>query len=140
MHIINETYHETTQFTPSEIVLGKKPKRPWKEFFEIPGTQEWSQEEKIKKARGNMHKFLKKRAENKNKNRKHFKFEIGQKVLIKEERKSYAEKNIAAKFLHVFEGPYIIKSIAGKDTYILEDENNIEGETFHLDNLREHFD
>ena len=43
-------------------------------------------------------------------------------------------------FLHVLEGPYIIKSIAGEVTYILEDENRIERGTFYLDNLREHFD
>ena len=143
MQIINETYNETTRSTPSEIFLGKKPERPWKEFFEILGTQELSrgtQEGKIEKARENMHTFLENRNERKNANKTHFKFKIGQKVLIKDERKSDAEKNIIAKFLYVYEGPYTIKGMTREETYILVNENNDKRGTFYLNDLSEHLE
>ena len=87
-----------------------------------------------------MHKFLKNWAERTNANKMHFTFKIGQKILIKDERKSDAEKNIIAKFLHVYKGPYTVKGITGENTYILVNENNEERGTFYVNDLREHFE
>lgn len=140
MEVMNNTHHETTKYMPSELFLNKKSIEPWKSHFKkIGDIQQLDYVEKLEKARENCATFLNRRAEKINRNKKHFVFYLGQKVLIKSDRRSDAEKNIIAKFQDIYEGPYYISRIVNKDTYELIDPfNNLKG-NYHISNLREYF-
>ena len=52
---MNETYHETTEFTPIELQLNKKPKRAWENWLNFPpNNSKMNYERKIELARENI--------------------------------------------------------------------------------------
>ena len=93
--IINETYHDTTEFTPYELHWNKKPNKMWAKWYQHEDKKsEMSYEEKINVARENIKKKGEKRKkefDNKNKNQ----FLIlneGDEVLLKANNISNNEK------------------------------------------------
>ena len=81
--IMNETYHDTTGYTPLELHFNKKPTRIWERYIKIQNNDDVPYERKLFLAREKMHGSLKKRANKKNKNRVHKTYEIGEKILLK---------------------------------------------------------
>ena len=60
---MNETYHETTEFTPIELHLNKKPKRAWENWLNFPpNNSKMNYERKIELARENISRKGKNRA------------------------------------------------------------------------------
>ncbi|KAL7290928.1 hypothetical protein TKK_0015655 [Trichogramma kaykai] len=74
--------------------------------------------DKVNEKRGNCDEFL-----------------MGDKVLIKCKNSSDQENKILAKFMQIYEGPYIIKSTLGENTYLLEDSNSRVKGQFHVNDL-----
>ena len=60
---MNKTYHETTQFTPIELDLNKKPKRAWENWLNYPqNSSKISYERKLEMANDNISRKGKNRA------------------------------------------------------------------------------
>ncbi|XP_023289070.1 uncharacterized protein LOC111674111, partial [Orussus abietinus] len=79
---INEVHHETTEFTPIEIHLNKKPSRFWKKWLKHEdNTAEPTYETKLKLVRETLEVKGKKRAEKFNQTHKLTNFTVGDKVL-----------------------------------------------------------
>ena len=52
---MNETYYETTEFTPIELHLNEKPKRAWENWLNFPqNSSKISYERKLKMAKDNI--------------------------------------------------------------------------------------
>ena len=107
-NILNETCHSTTEFTPMEIQLNKKPTRFWEKYIDIKSLDKYSYERKIFLTE----KRIKTKTEKQNSkiNKKHINIEynIGDMVMVKTLNVSDATNKIFSKFLDVFEGPYVI--------------------------------
>lgn len=136
---INETHHETTEYTPVELHLNAKPTRCWKNWIRVEtmGTQP-THEEKLYLARERISKKRKTRADRINQKVKPLdEFHPGQKVLLKANNVSDAENRQIAKFFMVYEGPYEIQNRVAANTYILRDlETKRERGQFHANDLK----
>ena len=134
---LNEIHHETTEFTTVELHLGTVLTRFWEKWLtplvkrEVPlGTKIMLARERIKKKRG-AH-AIKENA------RAHCtRYRIGDLVLVKACNLSNAADNLIAKFLTLYEGPYIIEEQRGPSTYKLVNPNTRETRgVFHASNFR----
>lgn len=137
-NIINETYHETTEYTPLELHTNKKPTRVWEKYFKpINMDAPHAHERKIFLAGERLKRKLTSRAKKENaKIKKHATFDQGSLVMVRTNNLSNLEKKQIAKFFHIYEGPYIVKRKIGIDTYLLQDEENKERGTFHVTHLK----
>ena len=136
-NIMNEVHHTTTEFTPIELQLNKKPTRFWQKYIKSKNTDELRYNEKLFLAKTRIQNKREKMNEKINRNRNIIKFNVGDKVLIKANNVSSKENKEISKFFDVFEGEYIIKKIVDDNTYILFDQNkNEERGMFHTENLR----
>uniref|UniRef100_A0ABD2X093 RNA-directed DNA polymerase n=1 Tax=Trichogramma kaykai TaxID=54128 RepID=A0ABD2X093_9HYME len=135
--IMNETHHETTEFTPLELHLNKKPERIWDRLLGVPPINDAIPvERKDQLAYDRIKNKRSRRADKVNEKRGNCdKFLMGDKVLIKCKNSSDQENKILAKFMQIYEGPYIIKSILGENTYLLEDSNSRVKGQFHVNDL-----
>ena len=134
---LNEIYHETTEFTPIELHLGTAPTRFWEKWLmplmkqEIPlGTKLMMARERIKRKR-------EAHATKENDNARGTRYKVGDRVLVKACNLSNATDNLIAKFLTLYEGPYIVKEQVGPSTFLLTNPNTGEGRgVFHATNFR----
>lgn len=140
-NIINQTYHSTTEFTPVEIFLNKKPDRIWKKYIYIDnGGKEIPYEQKLYLVKENVVKNRKKANENINKNREEISYQKGDLVTVKARNKSDALEGKISKFFDIYYGPFKIKETIGKYSYILEDINNIEKSgKYNVRDLRKYY-
>ena len=137
--IINETYHETTGFTPIELHLNTRPTRVWEKWLSVPPVSDVTHERKIFLVRDRAHHKLKTRAKRENQNKKHFTFQDNDLVLIKALPQSDAGDKKIAKFFHVYGGPYAIKQKINADTYLIIDKHGKERGKFHISNLKPYY-
>ena len=100
--------------------------------WEATSLEEW-----IWLARNTMHRKIKRCAEKRNENVKHFQFQLGDAVLVRANNVS-SEKHIA-KFFYVYEGPHFIKESVGTDTYLLSHSSNEIRGKFHLSLLKPYY-
>lgn len=122
---INEVPSTVTGETPFFIINKINPTRPWEteiiddEMFEV----------KMNKVRDRIRKINQDYERNENKKiKKHVKFEVGDKVVVKHLRVADRQRNINAKLLLPYEGPYSINKIFG-NSYELKylDKDKIRG-------------
>ena len=137
--IINETCHDSAEMTSHELHFNKKPVRPWTKWIKKPVVQgeDKNHEEKIELAAERIRK--RGAARKKTHDEKHHepfrKFKVGEEVLLWANNVSDNEKREIAKFFSKYGGPYTIKRLVGKATYILENENHEERGQFHTPDL-----
>ena len=135
---MNETYHQTTEFTPIELHLNKKSKRAWENWLDFPQKgSNISYERKLELARENISRKGKNRASKFNKAHRLTALKEGDYVLVKAVNESDPKKNILKKFLQIYEGPYQIKKQVRPGTYILwNPESKEERGMFHTQNMK----
>uniref|UniRef100_A0ABD2W5G0 Uncharacterized protein n=1 Tax=Trichogramma kaykai TaxID=54128 RepID=A0ABD2W5G0_9HYME len=135
--IMNETHHETTEFTPLELHFNKKPECIWDRLLGVPPINDAIPvKRKYQLAYDRIKNKRSRRADKVNEKRGNCdKFLVGDKVLIKCKNTSDQENKILAKFMQIYEGPYGIKSILGENTYLLEDSNSRVKGQFHVNDL-----
>lgn len=104
-NILNEIYHETTQFTPMELHFGKKPTRFWEKIIHIQKPN-LSVEQKLFLTEQRINKKGQYRARKHKEKHKFTSFKFNDLVLIKANKVSDSSSKIIAKFLSVYEGPY----------------------------------
>lgn len=134
--LYNNTYHESTQFTPCEILYGESTKLTFDSVLLSNNCKSLGVEEIRDQVRKNLQKAGEKRRERFN-NRYHLiQFQIGDWVKIKRLNKSNAERKITKKFEPIYEGPYVIAANPYQNVYILTEPgtNKVRGKfnTIHL--------
>ena len=105
-----------------EIKLKKKPSRFWKKWIPraLP-SQEPTYEQKLMWTYERIRRKGLKRADKTNMSKKMENYQQGNKALIKVYNLSYKSLKRTAKFMAIFEGPYIMGKIIRKGTYVIED-------------------
>ena len=117
---MNETYHETTEFTPIELHLNKKPKRVWENWLNFPqSSSKIRYERKLEMAKKNILRKKKNRASKFNEAHRLTLLKEGDYVLVKAINESDPKGKILKKFLQIYEGPHEIKKQVRPGMYIL---------------------
>ena len=81
---MNETYHETSEFTPIELHFNKKPKRAWENWLNFPQkNSNIIYERKLQMAKDNISRKGKNRASNFNEAHRLTVLKEGDRVLVK---------------------------------------------------------
>ena len=81
---LNETYHKTTQFTPVELHLNKKPKRAWQNWLNFPqNNSKINHERKLEMAKENISRKGRKRDSKFNKAHRSTSLKDGDNVLLR---------------------------------------------------------
>lgn len=138
---INETYHETTGYTPTQLHTGKIPDRPWKNIIHSEKNKKISHEQLIMLASENMKKNRSKRTAKFNASHKFSEFKVDDLVLARALNVSNPAARITAKFLPLYEGPYRIKSKIGKTSYIIAYvHKDKERGMYHTSDLRPYYE
>ncbi|CAB0033439.1 unnamed protein product [Trichogramma brassicae] len=137
--VINSTINETTGFTPWELHTGKKPERIWTHLVKSQHRHQ-SHEEMLEKAREQMQRIGKNRADRHNQRAKLSDFQIGELVLVKALRVASSANQTVAKLLNLYEGPYRIHKKVSLCTYevIQPHTHKIRGR-FHITSLKPYF-
>ena len=135
---INETYHETTEFTPIDLHLNKKPKRAWENWLNFPQkSSKMNYGRKIELAKENISRKGKNRASRFNEAHRLAVLKEGDRVLVKAINESDPKKKVLKKFLQIYEGPYEIKKQVRPGTFILwNPESKEERGMFHAQDLK----
>ena len=134
---MNETYHETTEFTPIELHLNRKPKRAKISKFSKKKISKISYERKLEMAKDNISKKEKNRASRFNEAHRLTSLKEGDYVLVKAINESDPKRKILKKFLQIYEGLYEIKKQVRPDTYILwNPKSKEERGMFHTQDLK----
>ena len=117
---INETYHKTTEFTPMELHLNKKPKQAWENWLNfLTSYSKINYEKKIELAKDKISRKGKNRALEFTEAHRLTALKKGDYVLVKAVNEWDPKKKILKKFLQIYEGPYEIKKQVRPGTYIL---------------------
>ena len=122
---MNNTVAGATGFTPSELMFGGKSRNIFEGLLpEIPegGHVSGDVQRKTAKAYETMKRKLDKRRRNKKKGKAHWTPKVNDKVLLRTQPVSDAMAGVTAKFLHPYEGPYIIARIIPPSTFELAGE------------------
>lgn len=136
---INESHHDTIGMTPYQAHFGEPPPRSWTRYIdhsiitEQEGVSDTELHLRIKEKR-------EKEADKINSRTKITNFEIGEKVLLKNNPKSDAINKIIEKFCDLYIGPFMIKERIGNATYILghvDDPEKIRGR-FNIRQLKKY--
>lgn len=133
--LYNNTYHESTGFTPCEIMYGESTLLS---FDKIIGNERHNMEvQKIREAvRENLERAGQYRRGKFNQKYRLRQFQIGDLVKIRKLNKSDAKQKITKKFEALYEGPYVVASNPYQNVYILINPQNkkIRGKfnTIHL--------
>lgn len=114
-NIMDEIYHETTEFTPMELHFIIKPTRFWERYIKsiMENHKECTHENKLAMESNKMHSKLKKRADRKNQGIEHNTLMIRETVLVKTLPVSNLLNKQIAKFFHIYEGPYQVSQQTG---------------------------
>lgn len=134
---INETMHESTEFTPIELHFNRQPERMWKNWISLEYVnQHPTHEEKIYLTRERLKKKGERRAERCNKNKTFTELNLGDEVLVKANNVSDSQANQIAKFFAIYEGPYIVTRKVGEATYVISNNKGKERGRFHVSNMK----
>ncbi|KAI5651331.1 integrase core domain-containing protein [Phthorimaea operculella] len=102
--LYNNTYHESTKFTPNEIVYGLSNSLSFDTY--LPGiNRQLNHDDIIKRVRVNLKEASIKRQYQYNKSHHLITFNLGDFVKIRKLNKSDAEKKVTKKFELLYEGP-----------------------------------
>lgn len=121
--LFNITVHSRTGFTPYELHFGKRVLDKIEELISYPPVIEVTHQEKIAIAESRMRINFehRKRAQ---KSVSTVPLEVGDLVLLRVPFQSKACDRVTAKFFHLFQGPYRIGKIIGKNAFLLVDKDD----------------
>lgn len=134
---LNRSYHSSTGFTPCELHFGEVSPNELIRDIDFPDSDKYELPE------GYLHlayeNLISKAAKRKNKydtNHNLTRFSEGEKVLVRtHHQSSLLSKEIKKNFL-LYEGPYIIKSVKGQNSYELMEESGISKGVHNIYNLK----
>lgn len=121
-NLYNNTIHESTKFTPNQIVFGESTKLTIDK--NLPMLRNAIDVDTIRKqVRCNLEEASIKRQSAYNKSHKLIKFQIGDLIKIRKVNKSDAKQKITKKFELLYEGPYVVAAVPFPNVYTLIDPN-----------------
>ena len=119
---LNSTTHESTGYTPHELIKGTRPPRILEQLFDYPSENApMDVSIKIRLANENLLSKGEGRKNRHDTRGKWMKYEIGQLVLVKRHDLSNAQEKEIKKFFLLYEGPYEIIEIKMQNAYVLQD-------------------
>jgi len=122
---INNTVTSGTGYTPTELMYGvKRPNVFDKVISKVQGLEQ--EEDIAAKLEAANVKMKQKAADRERRHKKGNAIwtpKLNEKVLVRTQPTSDAIKGMTSKFMHVFEGPYIITKLLDHSTYELKDES-----------------
>lgn len=113
-YYLNHTPNTVTKIAPITVMLGQQADRPW-----IVLDAERLENIRIrvaKRIKANSDRYIKRENE---KIKKRVKFKLGDLVIVKRLRVSNKDRNICAKLLYPYEGPYQVNNVINDNTYEL---------------------
>jgi hypothetical protein len=122
---INHTVTSATGYTPSELMHGSERCNVLCKLAPKLQTHDEAREgleEKMEKAYRKMRKRADARAKRRKRGNAKWTPVINEKVLVKTQPVSDAVRGITAKFMDVYEGPFLISKHVGHETYQIRDE------------------
>lgn len=123
---INHATHESTSFTPAQILHGTEPNINIGKRIHYPeNTILPDHEGIIEIVRTKLKDKSEKRNKQKDKNMKFPKYVVGQQVLVKEHKLSSAEDREIHKFFLLYKGPFTIQSINENNTITVCNDQDI---------------
>lgn len=136
---LNFTTHCSTGFTPYELHYGKSVIEDIKKIINYPeGTESMSRERMIMLARERLTEAFAQR-KLKQKNLNPIELHVGQEVLLRVPHLSNQIEGVIKKFFDLYEGPYLIKKMIGKNAFVLEtDEGRELNGTYNRTSLRKY--
>lgn len=118
--LYNNTCHDTTGFTPCEVLYGESNKLTFDSY--LPGKSKTLDLDVVRdKVRQNLNTSSIKRQEKFNRTMRTVTFQIGDLVKIHKLNKSDAQKKITKKFELLYEGPYVVAAVPSNNVYVLLD-------------------
>ena len=119
---LNSTTHESTGYTPHELIKGTRPPRILEQLFDYPSeSTPMDVSIKIRLANENLLSKGERRKNRHDTRGKWMKYEIGQLVLVKRHDLSNAQEKEIKKFFLLYEGPYEVIEIKMQNAYVLQD-------------------
>lgn len=138
-NVLNETFHSTIGFAPSEVHLGIQPSRFWSNWIDKPPDLETTLESKLELALNNMMKNREKWRTNANKYLVPVLYDINDCVLIKQCNMYDAASAVTGKFMSIFAGPFKIAKVIKDCTYVLNFQDGKRRGIFQGSLLRPYF-
>lgn len=135
---LNEAHHDSIGMTPFEAFWDERPRRVIEEMVKFPEDQgnPISSLEREDKIRGRLYKRARERKKKHDeKLRKIIKYEIGDKVLIKNRQLPSGENKIMKKLLVLYNGPFVVTKIKNVNGYEVSSETRIIG-TYNVCDLK----
>lgn len=138
---LNSVVHSSTGFTPYELQYGQPPPRPLVDKIMFPeDVNSISHGQKLDKAYNNI-KFVSERRKLTHTPSKPYKFQIGDRILVRVSHLSSAANKCIDKFFHLYERPFVMKEEVGPNAYLLiNPENNMiigKYNAYHLKSYKE---
>ncbi|KAI5631574.1 hypothetical protein NE865_15721 [Phthorimaea operculella] len=118
--LYNNTTHDSTGFTPCQIMYGKPVKMTFDKYLRLPKeTQDVNEiREQVRKNLVSQSEMRKAKFDS---NHKLVKFQIGDLVKLKRWNISRAYYGETSKFDLLYEGPYVVAAVPFENVYILQD-------------------
>ena len=118
---LNSTAHESTGYTPHELIKGTRPLRILEQLFDYPPESEKADVSiKIRLANENLLSKGEQRKRRHDAKGKWMKYEVGQLVLVRRHDLSSAQDKEIKKFFLLYEGPYEVIEVKMKNSYVLQ--------------------
>jgi hypothetical protein len=123
---INNTFASWTEYTPTELMYGVKRPNVFDNVMRKVQGLEQEEENTAAKLEAACAKMKQKAATRERRHKKGNAIwtpKLNEKFLVRAQPMSDAIKRMTSKFMHVFEGPYIITKLLDHSAYELRDEN-----------------
>lgn len=117
-NLYNNTFHESTGFTPNEVVFGQGNELTI-DKCNLKMQKEFNVNEIRERVRVNLKQASQKRKIQFNKSHKLITFQIGDLVKIRKLNKSDANLKVTKKFELLYEGPYVVAAVPFPNVYTL---------------------
>jgi hypothetical protein len=119
--VLNNTVHESTNFTPQELFLKESRYSPIYEAVECPSDTQDDLQTKFIMAREVQRTKAEQRQLRHKRRGNPTVFKIGDEVLVRAHRQSSSVDHCIRKFFLLYEGPYTIVEVKSKNAYVLSD-------------------
>lgn len=138
-NLLNITTHFSTGYTPHELHFGEMPMDQIRKMIKYPDAVLIDHQTKILLARENLKRNFEKRKNNQ-KIKRVVELKVNDLVLLKVPIPSNAQDKVTHKFFHIYQGPYQIIKIIGRNAFVLSDPQNLENikGTYNRTNLRKY--
>jgi hypothetical protein len=122
---INNTVASATGYTPSELMYGSERRNILSKLVSNVPNLDHKEEEievKLEKAYSRMRRRAEARERRRKRGNAKWEPKMNDKVLVKTQPMSDAVKGITAKFMYVYEGPFLINKVLDHSAYEIRDE------------------